>query len=178
MPSVKPSARLRASAGEAGGLRRVGAQQRLAALQQLPHRLGSGGSIHRKTADEGIRRGTCNPESTTLAGYRDNHPAAIGCGWRRATAMASSSAVSTVEAGFGPMGASVVVVRLRYLETVLGSMLWRLEAFLTTLDTASYCLRCTGAAVKYLSPNFCWMARSKGNPSPSGTIQGSTSWKR
>lgn len=34
------------------------------------------------------------------------------------------------------------------------SVSYRLEAFLTTLDTASHCLSCAGAAVKYLSHSF------------------------
>jgi hypothetical protein len=46
--------------------------------------------------------------------------------WRKAMARASCSAVSTVEASFGPIGASAVMARLRYLATVLGLMLWRL----------------------------------------------------
>jgi len=39
--------------------------------------------------------------------------------------MASSSGLSTVEAGFGPIGASATVARLRHLATVLGLMPWR-----------------------------------------------------
>ena len=38
----------------------------------------------------------------------------------KVTAMTSSSAMSTVKAGFGPIAVSITVVRLRYLATVLG----------------------------------------------------------
>ena len=77
-----------------------------------------------KTAGQGRARAPRNRalERVQTAGERQN----VYC--RKATAIASCLTWSTVEAGVGPIAASVTVVRSRHLATVLGLMPWRVAS--------------------------------------------------